>query len=104
MLIPQIVKYTEELELALDDGDLESIRVISQDCDRLLRKSLPLPDRHGEDLAQLADDMDLLLVSYRRAIELVEKAKVEAGSQLQTLGRNSVSTHKYLDIARNMGA
>ena len=99
-----IAIFTSQLNQALEDMDLELIREVSGSCDRYLHQHLPLSSNFNEDLNRLAEEMEKLLASYRLAIQFVEQAKNVAGQQLQTLGRNRNNTHKYLDIARHLGA
>lgn len=104
MVTQQITQFAQLLDRALDADDIDGVRKVSSGCEQYLRQHLPVVDRHGEDLSKLADELEGLLVIYRRALDLVEKAKMEAGSQLQNIGRNRSNTHKYLDIARDLGA
>lgn len=104
MLIAKVEHYASQLNQALGEGDLDLIRAVSGDCDQYLRNNLPLTCDFDEDMSILADEMEKLLASYRLAIQFVEDAKKAAGQQLQTLGRNRSNTHKYLDVARHLGA
>ncbi|MEE2731430.1 MAG: hypothetical protein VYA55_11460 [Pseudomonadota bacterium] len=103
MQIVKLEDYTQRLGQALGAEDLDLIRDVSGECDQYLRQHLPLKGNSDEDLTRLVDEMEKLLASYRSAIQFVENAKAAAGLQLQTLGRNRNNTHKYLDIARNLG-
>lgn len=102
MLASKVAWYRGQLAELLQQGDLEEMRNMTQDCDRFLRHHLPLSNGFDESLSDLVSELEQLLEVYQLAVNCVEQAKAHAARELQVLGRNRTNTHTYLDVARNL--
>lgn len=103
MILEQVIEFNVQIDAALAAEDLDTLRVVSIQCEQFLRKHLPLNPSTERSLERLVGELEQLVDNYKQAVSAVENAKQQAMDQLHSLSRNRSNTRKYLEVARHLG-